>query len=555
MPKMIKKRGDHASDKINIKFDIPTLNSIIKYTMCEFVPHAQLTNLTKLLDRIDINTYNYSPDIQSRIKLISALCDATVNLNLKDPQIIESYILEKNPDLNDIVNEIKFVAKNELTSSECRYISQAIDERLQYSYIFSVKDNLISTLEKLGDDGFVTSYYSIVTDLKTQIVQLMSSLQNSGASDGMIQAFNFSNDQFAHLIDVVVQKAKRPASILQTGIRQLNSVLSPGFQSGRLYTILGGTGKFKSGTLLNIADMIRKYNPQIIPVEDGMRKTVLYITCENSIYETIERLFDMYSDIDDNIADKTAEEVIDILKNKGGFKFTDSEGIDIDMRYYSNLDLKTSDIYSLIQDLANDSKKVICVILDYIKRIESAHDNGGDERVRISYASKELKSLAQYFEIPVITAMQINREGNGIIDAAMRENKQDVANFIGTSNVGVCWDLIEESDMVILINLEMRKSTNTLFLSFKRLKIRGKKDPHSLDYFNHPFENEKNIRLAIDVDKEKPVSVLSLSSDLESVDERILEKANSRPRVNNMSSNVKDNSILKSIDLTGMTNV
>jgi hypothetical protein len=115
-----------------------------------------------------------------------------------------------------------------------------------------------------------------------------------------------------------------------------------------------------------------------------------------------------------------------------------------------------------------------------------------------------------------------------------------------------CWGIFEESDCVILINPELKKSTDTLYLTFKRFKIRYKKDPTSLDYFNHPFEIGKNIRLAIDIDKEKSVSILSLSSDLESVDEKVLEKVSSRPRVSSMSSNVRDNSVLKSIDLSCM---
>ena len=119
----------------------------------------------------------------------------------------------------------------------------------------------------------------------------------------------------------------------------------------------------------------------------------------------------------------------------------------------------------------------------------------------------------------------------------------------------VCWDIVEESDVVIFINPEIQKSSNRLFLTFKRFKIRGKKDPLSLDYFNHPFEIENNIRLAIDVDKEKPLSVLSLSCDLESVDEKILEKVSSRPRISSMSANVKDNSVLKSIDLSSIVKV
>lgn len=549
---MIKKRNsDKDSAKPNIKFDIPTLNSIIKYTLCEYVPNNQLSNLLKLLNKLDLATYNYNPDIQIRLKLALLLCDAIINNQYKDIDIIKSYILQKDPDAMDMFYSLD-IAKNSITNSECQYISNAINERLQCWYIYEVKDSIINSLEKLDNDGFLNSYYPVINEVRTQISNLMLNLQNSGSRDGLIQSFNFSNEQFTELIHLIVERYKKPSSVLRTGIRQLNSLLSPGFHSGRVYTIIGGTGKFKSGSLLNIADQIRRYNPQIVPFEDGMRKTILYLTMEDSIYETVGKLYDMYSGVDDRICDMTTDEVINILRENGGFRFTDNDGIDIDIKYYSDLEIRTCDIYAIIQDLANKNKKVICIVLDYLKKIESTKENNGDERLRLSYVSKELKSIAQFLEIPIITAMQLNREGNGILDAAMRDNKQDAANFVGSSNIGSCWSIMEESDVVIFVNPELKKSTDTLYLTFKRFKIRYKKDPTSLDYFNHPFEVGKNIRLVIDIDKEKPASILSLSSDLESVDEKVLEKASSRPRVATMSSNVKNNSVLKSIDITSM---
>ena len=262
----------------------------------------------------------------------------------------------------------------------------------------------------------------------------------------------------------------------------------------------------------------------------------------------------MYSDVEDDLVQKSTEDVIRTLREQGHFTFTETEGIDIEIRYYANLEINTADLYSIIQELADQGKSTICLILDYISRIRSVADNYGDERLRMSYAAKELKSLAQYFEIPVITAMQINREGNSIIDAAMRDNKQDVAQFIGASSVGNCWNIIEESDWVGLINPELQKSTGRLFLTFKRLKIRGKKDPFAVDYFNHPFVNEKNIRLDTDVDKEKPLSIMSLSNDLQSISDKELENiSKSRPKVSLSSSeNTNGKSVLNAIDLSGI---
>lgn len=543
----VKRRKDNL-DKINLKFDVAMLNSLIKYIRCQFIPQNQLYNLYKLMSYVDFTTYDYNIDVQERVKLLSLLCDAIVESNLSDENVIESFVKDKHPDLEILLQNIS-LKPNQLTKSESDYISNSINERLQYLQVYVVKDDIIDLLEKLDGPDQVVSYYSIMNELKGKLSSLLVNIQNSSTTNGLLRSFNFSNDNFVDIMRTIINKANRPSSILQTGIRQLNAILSPGFQSGRLYTILGGTGKFKSGTLLNIADQIRLYNPQIVPFENGMRKTILFITMENSIEETIVRLYDMYSDINDELANKTVDEVVNLLREKGKFKFTDDSGIDIELRYYANLEITTAQIYNIIQELSDAGKEVICVLLDYIKRIRSTHEDGGEERIRISYASKELKSLAQFFEIPVITAMQINREGNSIIDAAMRDNKQDVAQFIGTSSVGVCWDLIEESDWVGLINLELQKSTNNLFLTFKRLKIRGKKDPISVDYFNHPFVNEKNIRLAVDVDQERPLSVISLASDLESIVEKeAKDGSTSRPRIASSSKN----NVLKSIEMTGL---
>lgn len=550
MPKRITKRKELQNDKINMVFDIGMVNALIKYVRCEYVSQPQIAALDKLLKKIDFSQYDYQPEILERLKLLKVVCTAICEKHIKDDSVLRTYIVDNLEDAERILNEVNF-ERNQLIDSECKLMNDAINERLQYIYIYQVKDDIINTLNDIDSVGF-TSYYDVINTLKGKLSNLMIKLQNVSASDELIRSFNFSGDQYIELLTKIVDKAKKPTTVLQTGIRQLNAILSPGFQSGRLYTFLGGTGRFKSGTLWNITDQLRQFNPQIIPVENGMRKTILFITMENTIYETIIRLFDMYSDGED-IKDMEVEDVAQILREKGHFEFTDDDGIDIEMRYYADLEIATSNIYTLIQELADCGKKVIAVVLDYILKINSAKEHYGDERLRISYAGRELKALAQYFDIPVITAMQINREGNSILEAAMQENKEDIGRFIGASFVGQCWDLIQESDWVCFINLEMQKSTGKWFLSFKRTKIRGKKDPMAVDYFNHPFVNNNGIRLEPDVNKPEPLSIISLASDLVSIDDTKTDNsARVRPQVKSASSNSKGNSVLNEIDLTGL---
>lgn len=516
----IPKRKSKSNDKINMTLDIPTLNAMIKYVQCEYVSLNYKSNLNKLLQYLDIETNKVNPDIYNRLKLLELMLDTIVTNNVVSSDIIQMKINESgDPNIVELSVNLG-IGKNKLSQSECDVMTKMINERLQTIAIYKTKDNLIRLLENIDGTSYETSYTSLINELKDVMSSLLMDLHNSNASQGLLRQFSFSDDDYANLLGTVVNKAKKPSSILQTGIRQLNAILSPGFKSGRFYVILGGTGKFKSGTLLNITDQIRRYNPQIIPYENGRRKCILFITMENSIEETVERLYDMYSDVEDEMRDKTIKDVYNTLKESGKFEFDADSGIDIEMRYYGNLEINTSEIYNIVRSLNDKGKEPIAIVLDYIKRIDSIHPSNGDERVRIGYVSKELKNIAQDLQIPVISAMQLNRDGNGIIDAASRDGKEDVARFVGTSSIGNSWEIAEDADWICLINLEKQKSSGQTYLTFKRLKIRGKSDRTAVDYFNHPFTNEKNIRLEVDIDKEKPVSIISIASDLESIEEK-----------------------------------
>lgn len=551
MPKKITKRKSIEEKQITITFDVDMMNALIKYVRCDSVSQYQVSALYKLLKQIDFNNYLYSPDIFDRLKFLSVVCEAICDANIHDENVLQSFLSSHLDNYEEIISQVEF-EKNLLTSSECDIMTSAINERLQYIYIYQVKDDIVNALEEFDRVGF-TSYMDVVNTLKTKLSNLMVKLQRISAPDQLIRQFNFTDDQYLDLLRSIVDRAKKPSTILRTGIRQLNAILSPGFQSGRLYTFLGGTGRFKSGTLWNIADQLRQFNPQIVPVENGMRKTILYVTLENTIYETILRLFDMYNNTGREITEMDVNEVADLLRKEGHFEFTSEDGIDIEMRYYSDLEIATSDLYTLIRELADAGKEVIALVLDYILKIDSQKEHYGDERLRISYAGRELRALAQALDIPVITAMQINREGNGILDAAMSENKEDVARFIGSAYVGQCWDLIQESDFVCFVNLEMQKSTGKWFVSFKRTKIRGKKDPMAVDYFNHPFVNNNGIRLEPDVNQPEPISIVSLASDLVSIDDQQTDTgARTRPQIKQVGGAGSKSNVLQDIDIEGL---
>ena len=559
MPR-VKRRNSTPSDKIKIKFDVALLDSLIKYLRCEYVGQSALSQLRKFMKYVDIDSYEYEEAIYPRLKTIDILTRIIAEEGIRDENLIRTYLNDEYPTGISIIDQVGF-EKNQLTSTECDFITNAVRVRVQTIAISIKKNKLLDTLEKIDASSFTPSYAELVEEVRKQMTELITELQVTDNDQGLLKEFAFSMDDAAALIDRIVKKSKRPASILQTGIRQLNAILSPGFQSGRMYCFLGGSGKFKSGTLLNIAEQIRRFNPQIPAYENGLRKCILFITLENSIEETVERIYDMYCETNGNMRDDDTQQVIDALRKNGGYDFTATSGIDIFMKYAGNLEINTGEIHVYIKELREKGYMPICIILDYIKRIDSVHNSNGDERSRMSVVAKELKAIAQYYELPMITAMQLNREGNSIIDAAMRESKQDVARFVGSSSIGNAWDIIEDSDWVCLINPEIQISTGQKFLTFKRLKIRGKSEVsetggNPIDYFNHPFDIEHGIKLQTDVDKDHGVSVMSLATDLESIEEKeneFKELPKKRPSLDDIK-NSSRGKVLSSIGVHLMNN-
>jgi replicative DNA helicase len=517
--------------KIKVNFDVRTLDMLIRYMLTDTVSIPKISILSSFLNEIDDTKYLENIDIYYRLKVLKIGCNVIFEDKIRDLDMIKFRIHDANVMPESEMENILRPNGGSLNESEANVISKAISDRYRYVIVNRYIPTLMETLDKLDRSTYESSYVDLVFDLKNTMERVMVELDSTETSDGLIKSFNFAdNNKFYDLMDLIVTKAKKPGSVLYTGIKKLNDMLSPGFEGKRLYTFIGGSGKFKSGTLLNIADQIRRFNPQIKPIENGRRKTILFITMENSIEETIERIYDMYSDLEDEMLYKTTDEVIDTLRSKGEFLYSLENGIDIEFRYYGNLEINTNKIRTIIHELRDQKKDTICVILDYLKRIDSVRDHRGDERIRLSFVTKELKNIALDYEIPIITAMQINREGNKILELSELQNDEDPLRGINASNIGNCWDIIEDSDWVSMINI------NGGFLSFKNAKIRGKKidkvyNPNNMsvqnktgtgifvNYFNQPFTNSKCIRVATDVNTDIILAKPRIYNNIETMED------------------------------------
>lgn len=501
----------HNSDnKIKFKFPKSILNLFIGYSLypdTSKVSKMDLSNLYKLLKMTDERSYEFDVSMYARLELAKKILEARIEKGLYSFDAIMSYCnIENDVENNKLINNINSFTN--LTESEIKYITRAVTDRLQYAFILLYKEIILNEFLKI-DTGEFTSYKEVVAEVKEQCAQLLNDIRKADVAT-MKKSFSLKEGIFEELVTSAVSSITDPGTALVTGVQMLNDMLSPGYMPGRLYIWLGISGSFKSLMLLMSCYWIKKYNK----IETTKTPTVLYITTENSIDESIIRLFNMSTTCGD-IRQYLPEEVAGMMRDSGGLTLDDGD-TDIVMQYYNNFEISTGDIYNIVDDLEDNNREVIAVVVDYIKRIRSISPTI-DERIRLANVSNELKDLSVNLKIPVITAQQINRAGNMALDNASETGKEDLARFLGRGNIAQCWDIIENSDWCGILNIEVEKSSNIKYLTVKEIKKRYK-SMTNITYFNQPFVDVDSIQMVEDVGWSTPAGKISLATNLNIVD-------------------------------------
>ena len=99
----------------------------------------------------------------------------------------------------------------------------------------------------------------------------------------------------------------------------------------------------------------------------------------------------------DDIRNYSPKQVKKKMREKGGLKLTDDNNIDIIIKEYKNREIDTNDLYSIINDLADEGVEVVTLIVDYMKRIRPA-ERANDEKTELKNISNELKEVAKYIK-------------------------------------------------------------------------------------------------------------------------------------------------------------
>ena len=452
---------------IDVNFDITALD-----LMCSFITssnknirRSNILNLRNLFEIMNMNNYTNDIERLNRIDFIKKGISARLDNNLSDRDMILTHISGGFGMKDDLVDSTK-----EISNTELEWINKTISETLKYSLIYNDVDKGIALLTKFKSVDYCNRG-TIVPEIEDWINSMQVKFRRAKSNISDEIRFSLEGDDYENSMRQTYKKLTSPSNKLRFGVQALNALTGGGVESGRVYTILGLPGEGKSATMLDMAIQLKKYNADYKCKDPTKKPCIVLLTMENSVTETIERIFSMCNN-GDSMINYTEDQALDILRTEGCLKVDSADPVNIFIIYQPNLSKDTSYLYDMVEDLEDEGYETICVLQDYIKRIRSADGNfGGDLRLQLGAVINEFRVFATLKDIPVITASQLNREATRHIDEGRQLNKGDLVRLLGRSNIGESNLILENSDWVAMIAPEYDSDGNK-YLGIQRCKSR-----------------------------------------------------------------------------------
>ena len=515
--------------KVPIKLDIETLDLLLAYAYDidnAFITRSALNNLFTLISLCNMNMYKNNQSLRARIDLLSLLLEARLHMGFDNRKIMLNYALEKCENKNLIREEIlPEFNKIKLNSRMTQYLNSYVVDRLIHGFVFSYKDEIFTIFEDLESHNY-TTLRDITQRIKEVITNLLFDIRNAENFSEDTMTLDLSEGSFDSIVKQIVKKLKDPSNKLIAGIQALNIMLNGGFEQARSYLFFGMTGAGKSVLLLNLLIFLKKCN-KIKTKDPSKRPAVVYISQENTIAETVERIFNMEVS-GTNIRNFTPSEVVKLLRTKGELTLNTEDDIDIIIKYYDDKEICTLDLYTIISDIEDTGREVIALLHDYIERIRSSKGHA-ELRFELAEIANDYSVLAKRLSIPVIGAGQFNRKAAESIESGADGNKYDIGRLLGKSFISEAFAILKNVDSATAINREMDAEGNE-YMTFKDMKQRsskGKKHKFA-DYFAHPFDPENGIKLLQDIYLDESLSRTSLDEIRE--DNEIVSRRSPRKR-------------------------
>lgn len=485
-------RRHESKDTIKLNLDLQTYDLLCRYIIQpkNVVRLEHVMNLRKLLIIIDKSTYENDPEKVKRINFLFKAIEARLE-NITDRELMLVYI---NGGLDYPIDFLDY-DHLELSRDEVFWIHNLVSESLRYNFVYQGIDRLQDLCVRFKTSDF-SNRGNIIKEYEMYLDEMKNNFRKVQIDDNINDStFSLREDSFIPMITDTWNIITSPSRRLISGMQGLNEMIGGGFEAGRVYLLLGVAGVGKSMTLLNLLTQMKRYNTVYDLKDKTKTPCIVMLTMENTVVETLTRLFDMSIENSRGMQNYQLEEVIQMLRTEGQLVVNDSSPIDIVIKYKPNKSVDTNYLYSLYDDLKDQGYEMICLIQDHIKRIRSAEYNS-DLRLELGDIVNEFKVFAADKMVPVITVSHLNRDATKIIEEQARKGNQDNGKLIGKSNIGESLLMIDNVDLAITLTKDYDKDGNC-YMTFHRVKMRDRGSQR--DYICQPFMPGAEVKLITDI--------------------------------------------------------
>ena len=498
--------------KLNMNFNISTLEIMASYSVSENrnIRRSQLMQMRNLFAMLDENLYIVDHNKNKYFNFIIKALEGRLEKNIKDSDILDKYInggfIEDDSENSE--EQIHISQLKILSNPEIEWVSSTISESLKYSYINNDMNELYELLVKFRASDY-SSRGEIVRLIEDEIVKVNNLFRKAKSEQSHEVTFSLKDGIFEDSMREIHENVTNPSRRLYTGMQGFNELIGGALETTRVYMLLGLAGAGKSFTLLNIAKQLKTNNKHYRPKDPTKIPVIVLLTMENTVQETVTRLFEITTGQDMGKVD--VETAIKMLKKDGEMYIADDNPIDIIVKYVPNRSVDTSYLYTLAEDLEDEGYEMICLIQDHVKRIRSI-ERTPDIRIELGNVINEFKTFAMLKDCVVITNGHLNREAAKSIDDGNRTNKGDLIRMIGRANISESMLMIDNLDVGIVIQQEYDEKGNK-YMGFKRIKERIKCNPN-FNIVYQMFKSPDSLELIEDLDKRVPLHKDTLKGDV-----------------------------------------
>jgi len=391
------------------------------------------------------------------------------------------------------------------TMGEVRKLMPVLADYVKYAKMLKVKNTFLKCLDILEEDDEnniheqVESLYKVSSEI--------CNAYHSVNVDDTVHSFDTSNKEQMKSVMATANDTRKPDKVIITGIRALNQILSPGYLSGCLYIYQGLPGNYKSGILLKSFVDCLKFNSHILNVMNGKTPISMYISMENTMSQTVLRLWSLLFPNSD-ISAFTVEEQVEMIDRE-----LTKNGMRSVILYYGYREKSPGDIANIIRSYNDEENEVVFLALDYIKRMRPTRTDmaaTNSEKSELHAIMNEIKAMICVpFNIPVVSGHQLNRAGAAAVDAMIQQggyNRTDEA--LTRSNTGSAWEIMEVADWMGLINIENDGENKCLMIKIaKQRDINSSDTDTTISAIRHPFISVSSFALRDDIMENCSISI------------------------------------------------